>query len=83
MMNGYGRYYVTERLNNRMFPRVIGIGTAGKLQSILATHLFSQHAKLNMAGFVLYLLDDFALRCTMVGFHPKTRIEFPCGENER
>jgi hypothetical protein len=63
--------------------RSIGGRTPGKLQRILANQLFSQHAKLNMAGFVLYLLDGFALRCTMVEFHPKIKIEFPCGENER
>ena len=35
--------------------------------------LFSQHAKLNMASFVLYLCVCFGLRCKMVEFHPKTK----------
>jgi hypothetical protein len=56
-----------------MFPRVIGSCTTGKSQRISASSDFFQHAKLNMAGFVLYLLDDFALRCRMVGFHSKTK----------
>jgi len=34
---------------------VMGTCTAGKLQRILASDVFSQHAKLNMAAFVLYL----------------------------
>jgi hypothetical protein len=40
----------------------LGRCTAGKLQRILASMPFSQHAKLNMARFVLYLLGQFALR---------------------
>jgi hypothetical protein len=36
---------------------------------------------LNMAGFVLYLLVSFALRCMMVELRPKARkIEFPAGK---
>jgi hypothetical protein len=58
--------------------------TAGKLQRILANEQFSQHAKLNMAVFVLYLLANFGLRCRMVELHPKARkIEFPAGNVER
>jgi hypothetical protein len=61
----------------------MGRCTAGKLQRILASAGISQHAKLNMAGFVLYLLDQFALRCRMVELHPKARkIEFPGGNTE-
>jgi hypothetical protein len=45
----------------------IGSCPSGKLQRILANQLFSQHANLNMAGFVLYLLGSFALRCSQ---HP-------------
>jgi len=33
----------------------MGSCTSGKLQRILISGVFSQHAKLNMAGFVLYL----------------------------
>jgi hypothetical protein len=36
-----------------------------------------------MAGFVLYLLGRFALRCRMVEFHPKSKkSEFPLGNVE-
>jgi hypothetical protein len=41
------------------------------MQTILANKLFFQHAKLNMAGFVLYLLVSFALRCMMVELRQK------------
>jgi hypothetical protein len=62
----------------------MGRCTAGKLQRILASVAVSQHAKLNMASFVLYLLVCFALRCRMVGLHPKARkIELPAGNIER
>jgi hypothetical protein len=61
--------------------RCMGRCTAGKLQRILASGAFSQHAKLNMAGFVLYLRDHFGLRCRMVELHPKARkIELAAGE---
>jgi len=40
--------------------------TSGKLQRILASAHFSQHAKLNMASFVLYLLGCFAVKFKMV-----------------
>jgi hypothetical protein len=40
----------------------MGICPSEKLQRILASQCFSQHAKLNMAGFVRYLLGGFALR---------------------
>jgi len=40
----------------------MGSCTPRKMQKILANQLFSQHAKLNMAGFALYLLDGFGLR---------------------
>jgi hypothetical protein len=54
------------------------------MQRILANKLFFQHAKLNMAGFVLYLLVCFALRCMMVELRPKARkIELPAGNVER
>jgi hypothetical protein len=33
--------------------------------------VFSQHAKLNMAGFVLYFLGGFSLRYKMAGVHPR------------
>jgi hypothetical protein len=46
-----------------------------KLQRILADGAFSQHAKLNMASFVLCLLHHFGLRCRMVELHPKARKE--------
>jgi hypothetical protein len=50
------------------------------MQRILANGDFSQHAKLNMAGFVLYLLDHFGLRWRMVELHLKARkIEPPRG----
>jgi hypothetical protein len=62
----------------------MGRCTAGKLQRILASAHFSQHAKMNMAGFVLYLLVCFGLRCRMVELHPKARkIELPAGNIER
>ena len=51
----------------------MGICTPGKMQRILASQLFLQHAKLNMAGFVLYLLGGFALRYKMVELHPKNK----------
>jgi hypothetical protein len=61
----------------------MGSCTAGKLQRILASARISQHAKLNMAGFVLYLLGHFPVRCRMVELHPKARkIEFPAGNTE-
>jgi len=41
------------------------------MQRILASGVFSQHAKLNMAGFVLYLLGPFTVRCRMVELCPK------------
>jgi hypothetical protein len=59
----------------------MGACTAGKLQRILASSVFSQHAKLNMASFALYLLGHFALRCRMVELHPKApKIHLPAGE---
>jgi uncharacterized membrane protein YjjP (DUF1212 family) len=57
----------------RPFPTGTGSCTAGKLQRILANAGISQHAKLNMAGFALYLLGRFGLRCRMVELHPKTK----------
>ncbi|HEY2168531.1 MAG TPA: hypothetical protein VGJ30_02830 [Candidatus Angelobacter sp.] len=39
----------------------------------MANLFFSQHAKLNMAGFVLYLRGDFALRYRMVGLRQKVK----------
>jgi len=51
----------------------MGTCTAGKMQRILAREQISQHAKLNMAGFVLYLLVRFGLRCRMVELCPKTK----------
>jgi hypothetical protein len=45
------------------------------LQRILASARISQHAKLNMAGFVLSLQDHVGLRCRMVEFHSQ-EIEF-------
>jgi hypothetical protein len=61
----------------------MGSCTAGKMQRILANQQFSQHAKLNMASFVLYLLVCFALRCMMVELRPKARkIELPAGNVE-
>lgn len=45
----------------------MGRCTAGKLQRILVNQHFPQHAKLNMASFVLYLPPCFALRFRMVG----------------
>jgi hypothetical protein len=50
--------------------RMMGRCTAGKLQRILASSAFSQHAKLNMAVFVLYLPVCFGLRYRMVEFCP-------------
>ena len=38
----------------------MGICTCEKLQRILASMEFSQHAKWNMAGFVLYLRIDLS-----------------------
>jgi hypothetical protein len=59
----------------------MGRCTAVKMQRILANKLFFQQAKLNMAGFVLYLLVCFALRCMMVELRPKARKnEFPAGK---
>jgi hypothetical protein len=49
----------------------MGRCTAEKLQRILASSVFSQHAKLNMADFVLYLPVCFDLRCRMVELHSK------------
>jgi hypothetical protein len=49
----------------------MGRCTAEKLQRILASSVFSQHAKLNMADFVLYLPVGFGLRCRMVELHSK------------
>jgi hypothetical protein len=62
---------------DRPFPERIGSCTVGKLQRILANRRFSQHAKLNMAGFVLYLLGSFALRCRMVSVCPKIKSVLP------
>jgi hypothetical protein len=60
-----------------------GTCTVGKMQRILADRQFFQHAKLNMASFVLYLLVCFALRCMMVELRPKARkIELPAGNVE-
>jgi hypothetical protein len=55
-------------LQVRALPRTMGSCTAEKMQRILANQLFSQHAKLNMASFVLYLLGHFGLKCRMVEF---------------
>jgi hypothetical protein len=53
------------------------------MQRILADRQFFQHAKLNMASFVLYLLVCFVLRCMMVELRPKARkIELPAGNVE-
>ena len=41
----------------------------------------SQHAKLNMASFVLYLPQDLDLKCRMVELHPKTKNEIPFAGN--
>jgi hypothetical protein len=50
---------------------------------ILASGVFSQHAKLNMASFVLYLLDHFGLRCRMVELCSKApTINLPAGNAE-
>jgi hypothetical protein len=66
------------------FSGAMGTCPSEKLQRILASALFSQHAKLNMATFALYLLVCFALRCRMVELHPKSKkIEFPAGNIER
>jgi hypothetical protein len=62
---------------DRPFPERIGSCTVVKLQRILANRRFSQHAKLNMAGFVLYLLGSFALRCRMVSVCPKIKSVLP------
>jgi hypothetical protein len=40
-------------------------------ERILANVEISQHAKLDMAGFALYLLAGFNLRCRMVEFRSK------------
>ena len=70
------------RVEAPIFREGMGSCTSGKLQRILASQLFSQHAKLNMAGFVLYLLGDFGLRCRMVELHPKTKkMSSPAGKN--
>jgi hypothetical protein len=53
--------------------RNMGTCTPGKLQRILASGSFSQHAKLNMAGFVLYLPVRFGLRYRMVELPPKNK----------
>jgi hypothetical protein len=66
----------------RCFSRM-GSCTAGKMQRILASVEISQHAKMNMAGFVLYLPTSFALRYRMVGVCPKNKKnEFPTGNVE-
>jgi hypothetical protein len=47
------------KLRPAKLSEVIGLKSScpsGKLQRILVSELFSQHAKLNMASFVLYLL---------------------------
>ena len=53
-----GRFQQTQ--TDSAISRAMGACTPGKLQRILASAFFSQHAKLNMAGFVLYLLVRLA-----------------------
>jgi hypothetical protein len=63
----------------------MGRCTAGKMQRILASEEISQHAKLNMAGFVLYLPRCVGLRYRMVELRPNLKkMNFPmgkCGRN--
>jgi hypothetical protein len=49
----------------------MGSCTARKLQRILAIALLSQHAKTNMAYFVLSLRGIFLLKCRLVEVCPK------------